>query len=454
VNTAQLDRPAPAVPRPAGRSRLALGRVRDLRRTTPGRLQLILVAVLALAVATGTATGLAANSAGTSTDDLGNRVQPLLVEAETVYTALADADATAAQAFLAGGLEPVTLTERYDADLRRATTALASAARRTSGDGPTATAVDTLAAGISEYAGLVATARANNRQGLPVGASYLSVASTLNRETLQPQAKALFVAAQSELDDGYADARSTIWLSILGLLLIALLLALIAAQRHLSRTTRRTFNVPLVAATVVTGLLVLGVGGVFALQRAHLGNAEDDGSTPIVTLAEVRIQTLLERSDEALTLAGRGADVKYEQDFARISEELSRPGGLLARAADTVDRPELDTDQARAAQTAVETATRRHTEYVAAHAEVRKLDAAGRYDQAVALAIGPATTKTFTELTEAIGTAVEAKKVTFTEEITAAGRGLGLLTLLGPLLALVVCAFAVAGIRARLEEYR
>jgi hypothetical protein len=431
-----------------------LNRVRQLRRTTPGRLQLIMVALLALALAAGTATGLAANSASTSTDDLGNRIQPLLVEAETVYTALADADATAAQAFLAGGLEPVALTERYDADLQRATTALASAARRTPGDGPTADAVDVLAAGVSEYAGLVATARANNRQGLPVGASYLSVASTLNRETLQPQAKALFEAAQDELDGGYTEARSAIWLTVLGLLLIALLIALVVAQRHLSRITRRTFNVPLVAATVATGLLILGVGGVFAVQGDHLGAARNDGSTAIVALAEVRIHTLLERSDEALTLAGRGADVTYEQDFARISGELAKPDGLLERAADTLARPELDTDEAETARTALQTATTRHTEYVAAHAEVRRLDADGKYDEAVALAIGSKTTATFTQLTEAIGTAVEAKKVTFTDEITAAGRGLGLLTLLGPLLALVICAFAVAGIRARLEEYR
>ncbi len=445
MKTAQLDRPASAVTDTVGTPAGALHRVRQLRRTTPGRLQLTTVALVVLALATGTTAGLAAHSATAGTADLGNRIQPLLVEAETVYTALADADATAAQAFLAGGLEPVGLTERYDADLARATEALASAARRTPAEGPTADAVAALASGISEYAGLVATARANNRQGLPVGSSYLSVASSLNRETLQPQARTLFEAAQEELDSGYADARSSVWVALLALLLLALLAVLILAQRHLSRTTRRTFNVPLVAATVVTGLLALSAGGLFAAQRAHLRTADSAGSTPIVLLAEVRIAALQERSNETLTLARRSADAADEQAFTTISTALTAPNGGFAKAAAAVDGPTRD---------AVTAATARHQEYVAAHAEVRTLNDAGRYDEAVDLAIGPRTTATFTALVEQVGAAVEVRKAAFTDEITAAGRGLGLLRLLGPVLALVICALAVAGIRARLEEYR
>jgi hypothetical protein len=442
VNTAQLDRPAAA-----GTDLTApiavLQRVRHLRRSTPGRLQLITAVLIALALAAGATAGLAANSAAGGTRDLGERIQPLLVEAETIYTALADADATAAQAFLAGGLEPVGLTERYDADLTRAGTALASAARRTAGDGPTAAAVDTLAAGITEYAGLVATARANNRQGLPVGASYLSVASTLNRDGLQPQARTLFRAAQDELDAGYADARSTVWLTLLALSLVALLVGLLLAQRHLSRTMRRTFNVPLLAATAVTGLLILGAGGLFAAQRAHLGDARSEGSVPIIQLATLRIGVLQERSDEALTLAGRGADTKYEQDFAAVSAKLTDDG--FAKAAAAVDGP---------ARGAVNAARQRHEQYVAAHRQIRALDNSGRYSDAVDLAIGPQTTATFTALTDQVGTAVEATKATFTQEITAAGRGLDLLSLLAPVLALIGCALAVAGIRTRLQEYR
>ena len=81
--------------------------------------------------------------------------------------------------------------------------ALTSAARRTPETGRSADAIRRLSADVSRYSALVASARANNRQGLPIGAAYLSSASTLSRESLQPQAQALFQAAQSEVDDGY-----------------------------------------------------------------------------------------------------------------------------------------------------------------------------------------------------------------------------------------------------------
>ena len=84
----------------------------------------MLSALLAAGVLTGLIAGLTAHSAGSGTDQLGSRAQPLLVQAETIYSGLADADTTAAQAFLAGGLEPVALTNRYENDLSRATTAL------------------------------------------------------------------------------------------------------------------------------------------------------------------------------------------------------------------------------------------------------------------------------------------------------------------------------------------
>jgi hypothetical protein len=431
LSTAQLDRSAPVV-----------SRVTHLRRTSPGRLQLVLAALLTLGVLTGVVAGLAAHSAAGGTGDLGDRAQPLLVEAETIYSALADADTTAAQAFLTGGLEPPALTARYNDDLSRATAALTSAARRTPDGGRAADAVRALSSGVPQYAALVATARADNRQGLPVGAAYLSAASQFNRDTLLPQADALFTAAQKEVQDGYANSRSTIWVTLLAVLILALLVALLYAQRYLSRTTRRTFNVPLVAATLVTVLLGLGAAGVFAAQRVHLHDADADGSTPVAELADLRILALNERGDEALTLVARGGSDANEKDFQAAAAAIRRPDGPLATIARDVDG---GTGQSLRA---------RHDAYVNTHAAVRKLDDGGDYDGAVALAIGPQTTRTFTGFTDAVGAVLEDRKATFTEQIVAAGRGLGPLAVIGPLLALLACGLAAAGIRARLEEYR
>ena len=67
---------------------------------------------------------------------------------------------------------------------------------------------------------------------------------------------------------------------------------------------------------------------------------------------------------------------------------------------------------------------------------------------------GAPTTASFDTVTTDIGRALDERKVAFTNEIDRAGNGLGLLTVLGPLVALAVCALAAFGIRARLEEYR
>ncbi|GIF03269.1 hypothetical protein [Actinoplanes siamensis] len=432
----QKQRPAAASPY-SPPSRGLLRRVSGLRHHSPGRLQLILAALLALGLLTGLVGGLTAHAASAGTAGLGDRAQPLLVEAETIYTALADADTTAAQAFLAGGLEPATLTERYNGDLARAGTALTRAARLVPDDSAAGRAVEGLSTGIAKYSALVATARATNRQGLPLGASYLSAASQLSRDTLQPQAEALFRIAAGEIDEGYDAARSSWWLILLLVLVVALGAALFWTQIYLSRTTHRTFNVPLVAATGLFALLVLATGTLFANQRARLESAARQGSAPVESLARMRILVLTERADEALTLAARGS-ADREADFDRATAAI-------------------DFDDARLSSVRryVEQARTLHQSYLATHDEVRRLDAeGGDYDGAVALAVGDRATTTFNDLTGTLDQAITDRKTAFTGEIGDAGAGLDLLTVLAPLLALAACTLAAIGIRARLEEYR
>ena len=423
MSTALAARPAPGL----------LPRFRGLRHTTPGRFQLIVAVLIVLGLAAALATGLTGRATAAGTGDLGDRAQPLLVQAEAIYSGLADADTTAAQAFLAGGLEPAALTQRYNTDLDQATGALAEAARLAPEGSRAAGAVRAIAAALPRYTALVATARADNRQGLAVSSSYLAAAADLNRTALLPEAQTLFRIAQSEVSDGYRDAASTGWVTVLVLALLALLAALLLAQRHLSRTTHRTFNLPLVAATALTLLLGLGAALVLVRQGTHLGRAEDTGSAPAAQLAEARILALRERGDEALTLAARGGEDKNEQDFQAASRDLTTAldNGYLA-------------DQAKQA----------HASYLALHKQVRELDNGGNYDDAVKLAVGTETGTAFTTLTGDLGTALDQRKAAFTDEIGAAGRGLGLLTVLGPLAALAIAALAAAGVRARLEEYR
>ncbi|WP_030442360.1 hypothetical protein [Actinoplanes subtropicus] len=432
MSTALVARPSPGV-QVEERGGGLFRRLGSLRHTSPGRLELLLGLLVTLGVLTGLLAGItgAATSAGTS--DLGNRAQPLLVEAETIYSALADADTTAAQAFLAGGLEPPALTQRYNDDLERATTAISAAARLTPDGSEGAASVRTLSNGVARYSALVATARADNRQGLPVGSSYLSAASDLNRQTLLPQAQNLFRVAQQGVRDGYTNAASYVWVTLLALLILALAGALLLAQRYLSRATHRTFNVPLVAATALTVLLAIGTLFVLTGQNGHLGRADSAGSTPVAQLAEARILALRERGDEALTLAAHGSGSQYATDFTSAEDQLTKALGN-----------EYFSDDLRAA----------HQAYLAAHEKVSSLDQGGSYDDAVRLAIGTQTSQTFESVTAGIGSALDGRKAVFNQEIGAAGNGLTLLAVFGPIAALAICVLAGAGIRARLQEYR
>ena len=433
VSTVQLERP--------GLTHVA----QQLRHTTPGRLQLTLVRLVALGLLTGLLAFLTANQTRTSTDELGDRAQPLLVSAETIYSALADADTTAAQAFLAGGRAPAELTKQYDDDLFRVSTALTSAARRAPAGSEPAATVRALSTGVTRYAALVAAARTANRPGAPEGPAYLSQASTLNRETLQPQAQALFRIAEREMEDGFESAEGTVLAILFGAALAALLLALAHTQVKLSVTTKRTFNVPLLCATALTVLLGLVSTGVLLAQHGRLSVARSEGATPVTLLSQARIFVLRERGDEALALATPSAAKQYEDDFDTVAQRLSGGHGLLEVASAAVDGP---------ARGAVRSAIEKHDIFVGTHDEVRGKRDAGDHKGAVALAVGVDNSATFRGLTDDIGRALEDRKQTFDREIHAAGRGLGVLTVLGPLLTLAVCALAVLGIRPRLEEYR
>src|SRR5439155_19808012 len=98
---------------------------------------------------------------------------------------LSGADASAANSFLAGGVEPSDQRARYLANTRQAQDELAKAA---AGGGASVKATDatrTIAESSATYVGLVESARANNRQGFPVGAGYSGRPGDLvNKRTL------------------------------------------------------------------------------------------------------------------------------------------------------------------------------------------------------------------------------------------------------------------------------
>jgi len=407
--------------------------------TTPGRLRLLRAVLVGLGLLLAVMSAATVTFAIKGTHTVARSTEPLLVNAETIYSSLADADTTAAQAFLSGGLEPATQTQRYGADISRVGDQLAQAARRVGQSGPAADAVGTLASQLPVYAGLIQSARANNRQGLPVGASYLGQASRLARSSLLPAADQLFTVEQQQLRAGYAAARASTWLVWTTVIGVALLASLLVTQAFLTRRTRRLFNVNLVVATVIVAVLAAVMAAILLTQHHRLNTAEGQGSTPVAAAARARITALVQRGDESLTLVSRGTSASYEKDFTAAQSSLLG------------DRTHTGLLQTGSSARALEMA------YLARHAQVRKLDDGGSYNAAVALATSTSpggAAAAFALLDNNLTATISADQSRFTSSAGHADTGLALLDVLAPLLAVLVCVLSILGLRARLEEYR
>src|SRR5271169_4458864 len=88
--------------------------------TTPGRLGLLLVGLVILSLAWGVLAALTADQHASAATNVVAVSEPLSLDAEQIYRSLSDADATAASAFLSGGLEPAAARQRYNADITQA----------------------------------------------------------------------------------------------------------------------------------------------------------------------------------------------------------------------------------------------------------------------------------------------------------------------------------------------
>ncbi|GAB2836918.1 hypothetical protein [Lentzea nigeriaca] len=400
-------------------------RVTGLARSTPGRLSLIVVVLVLASLASGWLSTWSVNRQERALEDLATRSEPLSHAAQEVYRALQDADATAASAFLSGGLEPPALRERYEADIAQAQAALSVA----TASSPDLTA--TLSAQLPVYTGLIETARTNNRQGFPVGAAYLREASGLMRTQLLPSAQELY-RAETDRVAGAQDEAGFPWAPVL--VALAFVIALVLTQRYLTRKTNRLLNVGLLVATGAAVLSLLWVTTVSVLVMNDVADSRKASKT-VDVLAQARIATLTARGDETLTLVARGAGQAYEKSFVEVSERLEGQLDQAKRLANTE---------------AVDQAMRHFRQWQQVHQRIRGADDAGQYNDAVALIDNPYFDSLDKDLVRAIGEA----RQDFSDEVAVARASLAG-TVVGVLvLAVISAAGSTMGLWQRLKEYR
>jgi hypothetical protein len=424
-------------------------RLRSAAATTPGRLGLSMAGLALLAVLTGVIGLTTLQGKASTLDDLVQQREPVNAAAQQIYRALSDADVTAASAFLSGAVEPAALRGRYQDDIQQAGIALAIAANDISGAQQAGLPIGELSADLPIYTGLIERATANNAQGFPVGSAYLREADNLMRSTLLPAAQKLYDIDTQKMAGDQDDAAAFPWL--LAALVIVLIVALVLAQRYLSRRTNRTFNVGLVVASAAVVVAVLWSAVGLTVSTVYVDSGESTGSTMVTLLTDARSKALQARTDEMLTLVDRGG-VDYSGQFNSLAAEIGGAdgtGGLLRQAETSADSSTL-----KPVQDAVAAAK----EWFALHGRAAAADNSGDYATAVGITLGSnpqfKESDAFTRLDNALAGATEQGRKNFLDQTATAGKWLTVLPIGVLVLGLIAAAGCVLGIWRRLREYR
>ncbi|MBB4946443.1 hypothetical protein F4556_001978 [Kitasatospora gansuensis] len=429
-------------------------RLRQLTGTAPARLRAAGVVLTTLVLLFGALTAWQVSVRAKAAGQVVTHSQPLSQDAAEIYRSLADADTTAASAFLLAGDAPPALRERYEGDLATAARLLAQAAARTDASSDAQRWVAELNQQLPKYAGLVETARANDRQGLPLGGAYLRYASKQMQGTMLPAAQKLAEAENQQLDRDYAAAESFPWTAlVLGLLTLGMLAW---CQVLLLRRTNRVFNIGMLGASaaVLAGLLWLTVGTVSA--GLDLGDSRAQGAVPLRVLNQARIEALQSRAAENLDLVARGGSDSYDKDWlkytgalagAPVADGRTRAGqGTLAQAAAGAPKD---------AAAALEQAGKLFPSWDARH---RAAEEGDDYAAAVKAVVGPGGTDTseavFSALDGQLGKAAAAELAAFERSADGVGGGLTALAVGAAVLALLAAAGVAVGLGRRLAEYR
>ncbi|MEO5724357.1 MAG: hypothetical protein ABIQ39_16220, partial [Ilumatobacteraceae bacterium] len=247
-----------------------------------------------------------------------------LLSLQNIRVAVVQADSLASQSYLVGGQEDPAKRAAYLKQIGDASAEIVRVSLQLD-LGPAQT--DALASAgtyLNTYTGLVEQARANNRQGFPVGAAYQRQANDIVTAHIVPLLRTVEQGQRAEVDGSLVKAhRAGAWLIVGGLIM---LIVVVAGAVWLARRFRRIFNVPLVLAAMVV-LAVVVIGG--AVQVRAIDRADRAVAGPLTSadlVAQARAAGFDAASQEALALINRGNgganEASWKQSSAIVAEAL------------------------------------------------------------------------------------------------------------------------------------
>ena len=350
-----------------------------------------------------------------------------LVRVQGIKSSLLRADALATNAFLVGGLEPAERRAAYDDAVDQTIRSITDAADAQPAD---RAALNALSSAVLDYIGDMELARANNRQGLPVGGAYLRKASSELRSTALPIVDELVSANSDRAQDAMGAHHP--WYVFLPALVGVVLLWLV--NRWIGRHFRRRVNPGVFLA--LAAIAIVGVVAAFVVNGQQNQNDElaagdyqavVDGSTARTAANDAK-------ANESLRLIARGSGQAFEDAWVAAARTVDQ--ALLS--------PSLSGLQGS------------WSTYKSQHQQIVDLDTGGQWDDAVAAATSTeagSSSDTFAEFDTQLQDALSFSGSVTTDTLTTGNSVLLALAALAVLAGLVGAFFAASGINQRLKEY-
>ncbi len=305
------------------------------RMGNPARLWSMLLAGVLVVLLAGSVAGVGLSGRSSTAEHTGQATEQLYQDVQELSYALADANATAANALLIGPVAPKVDTDRFGSDITLVEQRLSDASQRVTGDATASSQLDDLAVRVPQYSQWIGEALANNRFGFPVAGAYLRLASQMYTGQMLGEVQAVIAEEQAATQDGMSSASSPDWLTIVVCVLAFIALAVVG--RMLARASKRRLNLGVLgAALAVLALLlwtcVAAVGSSSAVDDAHTDFSQvmlaQNGNSEL-SLAETYVA--LQQIDRGEDVGQVGGDdqqhaVKVLADLTEIGKGFTGKG--------------------------------------------------------------------------------------------------------------------------------
>jgi len=412
----------------------------------------------------------ALNDVKSAAQTIGRDSEPSVVAARQIGLSLANMHASVANALLVGPGQDTDAWNTYQQERQTVADTLVDAAQNITYPGEK-DQIRILSENFVRYQEIVSAARASEGQNSAAALQAFTQADDLTHNTLFPAATELARINNDALTQSYQSHRTTgvtmaVVTVIFGLVVLG---ALIATQVFLTRRTRRTFNLPLIGASVVTLLMVAMVARTLLAANEDLRGAKLDAYDSMYALTSARAVSYDANADESLWLVAKD-DPRYEATFTAKAKQLSDPfltDAVAQSLPQFVDRHqpvpfngylanELNNITFPGERDAALQAATYWARYLAIDPQIRNLDLSGDHAGAVALDIGTEQNQSdwaFNNFDQAMIKLIDINSKAFDASIQQAFADVGIAPLL-PILSLVIAALVWFGLQPRIGEYR